>query len=301
MSKTKDSPKLVHYEILPNGSKAPIIDIGPAPDFDQPENVGFGNWQDIKTFTKFYDPHDGDPGYVRDVIAKGYWIKLVWADKGGTGKTAFCYGLVELLLRLGYKVVLVEADETNPDSSTPYENDPRVRVEKFNLRAPDGIAKLVDMLEVNRPPMVVVNGAAALNQPIGTDGDLLNDAVANFGYNMRVFWVMNTQDQTLHMLDRFWSIMTNAKYHAVLNLKEAARRTVGEFEDYINSNIRHRIEAQGRTLVMPLGPTEAFNRAEKEGISLSTQEADERILLSQRSFIAKWRRLMGVQFSRIMN
>jgi hypothetical protein len=245
-----------------------------------------------------YDPYFGDDKFEREVLAKGGRLIIVSGFKGGVGKSTECAIFIEIAMAFGHRFIVIESDRRNKDVGPTFKNMAELRVIALDLTVQEGMENLLKIMAAG-PYLIVVNTPAGMTQPFDEHGEVLKEALKTFGYELTVFFLMNSQKQSIDELSDFRRMMPHARVHPVLNLKEGARNEIADFMEWANSDIRPEIEAQGRTLVMPLGPMALMNRLEQDKVPFGTLAQDPRFGLFDRHQLQEWRKSMRAQFERV--
>lgn len=247
---------------------------------------------------KGYDPYFGDDKFEREVLAKVGRLIIVSGFKGGVGKSTECAIFIEIAMAFGHRLIVVESDRRNKDVGPTFKNMAELRVIALDLALQEGMENLLKIMATGRY-MIVVNTPAGMTQPFDEHGEVLKEALKTFGYDLTVFFLMNSQKQSVDELSDFRRMMPEARVHPVLNLKEAARNEIADFKDWASSDIRNEIEAQGRTLVMPVGPMALMNRLEQDKVPFGTLAQDPRFGFYDRHQLQEWRKSMRAEFERV--
>lgn len=178
---------------------------------------------------------------------KNNQIIMAAGSKGGVGKSMVCSAVLDFLQDRNQKIILVETDNSNPDSAKAYADS--VQTVSFDLDTADGWLQLIDTCENNADSIIVVNTAARNNLGVDKFGDNLNGVLSELGRELIVLWVINRQRDSIELLVDFEKAITNAKIHV---LRNELFGDLEKFEIYNNSNIRQKIKAKGgKTVVFP--------------------------------------------------
>ena len=100
-------------------------------------------------------------------------IIMVGGGKGGDGKSTVVFSVVDLLLSKGEQVVLIESDDSNPDTYKSLNK--LVTSELCNLDTEEGFIKLGGIIEANKDACIVVNTAARATSSIVEHGGILSE------------------------------------------------------------------------------------------------------------------------------
>lgn len=114
--------------------------------------------------------------------------------KGGVGKSYLSTAATEVMLGMGHRVSIVEADPTQPDVAKRYLGDPDVSVGTLSLnRAGDGenaLSEFGEWLEGSQAERVVVNLPAGAGETLDAQGDLLRTLADELGYRLVVTYAL---------------------------------------------------------------------------------------------------------------
>ena len=156
-------------------------------------------------------------------------IIMVGGGKGGVGKSTVVFSVVDFLLTKGEQVVLVDTDDSNPDTYKSLNK--LVTSELCNLDAEEGFIKLGGIIESNKDACIVVNTAARATSSIIEHGGILSDVVSELGREIVMLWPMNRQRDSIELLKSFLdgSIGYSATY-ALLNTYFGASEKFSRFQ-----------------------------------------------------------------------
>ncbi len=224
-------------------------------------------------------------------------VILFSGDKGGCGKSTACAAFMEYCRKLGIKVLLLETDKTVTDLGPPYEAL-AIPVKYLNMRKEAAYDAIANILQTNEYDVVVINGTASLNETMNVHGWILREACAETQYALDVFWLLNTQGLGVELLVDFWELFPEAALNVICNLKYAEDEDKTQFEVYLASNARKRIEEQGHTLWLPVGAMPVMNAYVDDKVAFGVQ-AEAGKFLSQRLKAKDWLRQTDEMFSRV--
>jgi len=128
-------------------------------------------------------------------------ILMIGGGKGGVGKSTVVFSVVDLLLSKNENVVLVESDDSNPDTWKSLNK--LVTSELCNLDTEDGFIKLGGIIEENKDACIVVNTAARATNSIIKHGVILSDVVQELKRELVMLWPMNRQRDSIELLKDF--------------------------------------------------------------------------------------------------
>lgn len=164
-------------------------------------------------------------------------IIMVGGGKGGVGKSAVTIGVVDLLLTKGEQVVLVETDDSNPDTYKPLIKI--IPCEICNLDREEGFIKLAGVVENNKSAVIVVNTAARNTEGIIMHGGILTDTCAEMKRELVMLWVIGRARDCVELLADFLdSKQAYTSTHAVLNTYFGA---VDKFARFHNSEYKKEV------------------------------------------------------------
>lgn len=204
-------------------------------------------------------------------------IYIIGGGKGGVGKSAVVFALVDLLLVKGEKVVLVESDDSNPDTYKSL-NGVASSAAICGLDDEAGYIKLTDTIADNEDACIVINTAARVTVSLIKYGDIFIDEAKKQNREVVMLWAMNRQRDSVELLKEFLDGSNNsyAATYAILNTYFGASE---KFTRYAESKQRQRVTD---TIIFPdLNDTVAdkvidnrlaLNAAEVVGGVLSTGE-----------------------------
>lgn len=270
---------------------------------DAPNDNDFGTIEKFfeeMAHARRYDPYVGDAQFKRAIFAARRRLLLVGGVKGGPGKSTVAVALIDLLISLGYKIVLIEGDRGTPDVGPAFANNSSVKMIRLDCSELPGIRELVKFL-AHGPRVVVLNSGAGYDRTFQEFGAVLAKALDHYNYHMTCFFAMNSQSNSVEQLLKFHKAIQIATVHPVLNLKESKTEDIADFQDWAASPDRESIERQGRTLIMPYGPLGLMNRMSAEGISFSNLAADENRDLTDRQLLDNFLRSMWREFGRVFD
>lgn len=215
-------------------------------------------------------------------MEKIFWIG---GSKGGVGKSAVSMALLDYLSN--FSPLLVETDTANPDVAKSYGEE--IRTEMVDLDSSDGWIQLINLCAEHDGP-VVINSAARAD--VAKNGTNLVLALPELKRQLVVFWVINTQRDSIELLKDFRASVTAGIVHVVRNLFFGQPPSFGVFEQ---SKIKKEIEsAGGRTLDFPdLAKRVADDLYTKR---LSIARAASELPVGNRVELLRWRQLAHAMF-----
>ena len=167
-------------------------------------------------------------------------ICLIGGSKGGVGKSMATMATVDYLQQQGESVLLIESDTSNPDVWKPYKDSADTAL--INLDVADGWIELVNTCERNPDSVVVINTAARNGKAVVAHGNILNSALTELKRKLVTLWMINTQRDSLELLNEYMTAMPNADVHVVRNGHFGKEN---EFVLYNKSSTRASVEERG--------------------------------------------------------
>lgn len=137
--------------------------------------------------------------------------------KGGVGKTMVALALVDYLLRRDWPILLVETDTSNPDVWRMYGGEPGVVAEALDLDRAEGWIDLINLCEAHPGRVAVVNTAARNNRGVAAHGATLSRALPELRRRLVTLWVINTQRDSVELLESYLRTLPGAVTHVILN------------------------------------------------------------------------------------
>lgn len=171
-------------------------------------------------------------------------IIMVGGGKGGVGKSTVVFSVVDFLLTKGEQVVLIESDDSNPDTYKSLNK--LVKSELCNLDTEEGFIKLGGIIEVNNDACIVVNTAARATTSIVKHGGILTDVVSELGRELIMLWPMNRQRDSIELLRLFLDGTSN--YSATYALLNTYFGSAEKFSRFQASKQKDRVDG---TLIFP--------------------------------------------------
>ena len=200
---------------------------------------------------------------------------MVGGGKGGVGKSTVVFAVVDALLTKGVKCILVESDDSNPDTHKSLNG--LIKCEMCNLDTEDGFIKLSNIIEANNDACIVVNTAARSTRTIAKFGGIVSDVCEQLGFSMVMLWPMNRQRDSIELLKMH--LDNSEGYSATYAVLNTYFGSVDKFARFENSKQKDRVTG---TIVFPelndlvadklIDGRLALSNA-KEGLSLGEQSA----------------------------
>lgn len=219
-------------------------------------------------------------------------IYLVNGAKGGVGKSMITMALLDYLNDQG--PALLETDTANPDVGMAYKQEV-AKFEALDLGEEDAWIDFANFIAESKGP-VVVNSAAGTDASESTAR--LKEALQELDRNLTVFWVINTQRDSLELLKKFWKEMGGQKTEKV-RIHVCRNLFFGEADDfnlYAESAIRKEIEAAGgKTLDFPKVAKRVSHSLYVDRFSIA--RALEKMPFGNRIELQRWRKLVHFMFA----
>ena len=213
-------------------------------------------------------------------------IIIVGGGKGGVGKSAVTLGVVDFLLTKGEQVVLVETDDSNPDTYKALKEI--IKCELCNLDTEDGFITLAGVVENNNEANIVVNTAARNTKGIINHGGILNDTCAELKRELVMLWVMGRARDSVELLADFLdSKQAYTSTHAVLNTYFG---TVDKFVRFESSEYK---KAVSGVVVFPELNDMISDKLNDKRFALSNTEG---LSIAERSVLGRYRNAIADAF-----
>lgn len=163
----------------------------------------------------------------------------VTGGKGGIGKSTFTLALVDYLAQQG-KVMLIDADPVNADSSAAYKNnkEPNVSTQRANVRAEDssgqidasGLIETLNMADSGQAEATVVDAPAGDSTLLISAGSIITEACKQAGIESVFIWLVDSTDRTpVNALHGAWDAIKDAD--KIILVKNYRKGTNFEFFD----------------------------------------------------------------------
>ena len=218
-------------------------------------------------------------------------IIIVGGGKGGVGKSMVTLGVVDALIASGKQVVLVESDDSNPDTHKALNS--LVTSAICNLDAEDGYMALGDIIEKNEDAYVVVNSAARATKGIIKHGGIIADVVAEQGRELVMLWPINRQRDSVELLKEFMD--GSVGYTATYVLKNTYFGAPEKFSRYDASTQKKRVTG---TLEYPELNDLLTDKIMDERRAFSN--ADSGLTISERSVLNRFRTAVQKAFEVVL-
>jgi hypothetical protein len=211
-------------------------------------------------------------------------IYVIGGSKGGVGKSLVAMAVVDRLLECGEKVLLLDADTSNPDVWKCYRD--HVANETMSLDDADGWIQLVNVCDTRRDSVVVVNTGARNNKGVSEYGETLNSALAELDRRLTTLWLINRQRDSLELLREYMDAIPDGTVHVVRN---AYFGHESKFELYNDSKVRQDVEARGgKSVTFPDLADRVSDDLYTKRLAISA--AAGTLPIGNRAELARWRR-----------
>ena len=162
-------------------------------------------------------------------MAKTY--VYVTGGKGGIGKTTLTLALVDYLAE-NNKVLLIDADPINADSSEVYKNGKHVNVRAIRARVrsedtsgqidPSGLMETINLAASDPADFIIVDAPAGDSLLLATSGGIITAACRQAGIVSVCIWLVDSNDRTaINALNASWDAIKDAdKIFLVKNFRK---------------------------------------------------------------------------------
>jgi hypothetical protein len=211
---------------------------------------------------------------------------LVTGDKGGTGKSTFARGLLDVLCHRGVQVAAYDGDRRNPQLFRHYRSIER-GVMQLDVMAPGGADRLLDDMESNVAPVMLVDlpaGAGAALEDFERETGFLEGAT-ELGYGVSLVSVLSPVRDSVNALRLLMEVLgEQASYVAVKNLHFGADE---QFEIFDSSKAKQNLlQREGVMLSLPKLFSETYALVDNK--SLTFRQASQELVMSQRRRVYQW-------------
>lgn len=163
----------------------------------------------------------------------------VTGGKGGIGKSTFTLALVDYMAQQG-KVLLVDADPVNADSSAAYKQDKETNVRSIRakVRAEDtsgqidasGLIETLNMADKDEAEATIVDAPAGDSTLLISAGSIITEACKQVGMESIFVWLVDSTDRTpVNALHGAWEAIKDA--NKILIVKNYRKGTNFDFFD----------------------------------------------------------------------
>lgn len=163
----------------------------------------------------------------------------VTGGKGGIGKSTFTLALVDYMAQQG-KVLLIDADPVNADSSAAYKEgkDTNVRAIRAKVRAEDtsgqidasGLIETLNTADNDEATTTIVDAPAGDSTLLISAGSIITEACKQVGMESIFVWLVDSTDRTpVNALHGAWEAIKDA--NKILIVKNYRKGTNFDFFD----------------------------------------------------------------------
>lgn len=207
-------------------------------------------------------------------------IFMIGGGKGGVGKSTVSMALVDALLEKGEQVLLVESDDSNPDTYKALKNI--VPCEICNMDTEEGYIKLGGIIEEKSKDCIVVNTAARATAGLMKHGAIIADVAKEMNRELIMLWPINRQRDSLELLNEFLSNAQGYKaIYAVLNTYFGDARKFLRFNE---SKLKTKVTG---SIEFPELNDLVADKIVDERLALSN--ADPKLKIAERSALRRYR------------
>ena len=207
-------------------------------------------------------------------------VIMVGGGKGGVGKSTVVISVIDLLLSKGEQVVLVESDDSNPDTYKSLNK--MVKSELCNLDTEEGFIKLGGIIESNGDACIVVNTAARATSSIIEHGGILSDVTNELGRELVMLWPINRHRDSIELLKSF--LDGTSGYSATYALINTYFGAPDKFSRFKGSKQKDRVKD---TLVFPELNDLVSDKLNDNRLALSNAETI--LSIAERSALRRYR------------
>ena len=217
-------------------------------------------------------------------------IYIVGGSKGGVGKSIVSMALIHCLTSGEKKVLLIDADTTNPDVGKTYGKS--VETMYINLDEKEGWMDMTNILAEHPDDTVVVNTPARSGEGVKCYGMILTDSLQELGRELVTLWVINSQRDSVQLLKEYLETIQAGTTHVLRNLYHGPER---KFKLYNNSKIRSVVEETGKTLNFPEVADRISDQLHSERMTI--QKVIDDSPLGNRAEVNRWVKECGAVFT----
>ena len=208
-------------------------------------------------------------------------IIIVGGGKGGVGKSTVTMALVDALVTDNKQVLIIEADDSNPDVFKALNGT--VNCEVCNLDNESGYISLGNLIQENPDVTIVVNTAARATNAIITNIGILTDVCKELNRELVLLWPINRQRDSLELLSEM--VEANCGFKAIYAAINTYFGTADKFVRFANSKLKGKITG---SLVFPdLNDMIADKMVDNR---LALGNADEKLSIAERSVLGRYRK-----------
>lgn len=212
---------------------------------------------------------------------------LVTGDKGGTGKSTFSRGLLDMLSQHGVKVAAYDGDRRNSQLFRHY-GSIEGGVTQLDVMATGGADRLLDDMESGVAPVMLVDlpaGAGAALEEFERETGFLEGAT-ELGYKVTLVSVMSPVRDSVNALRVLMEEMgKQPQYVAVKNLHFGSD---AQFELFDESKVKQELlKRKGLILSMPKLFSETYSLVDNKSLTFR-QASQAGLPMSQRRRVYQW-------------
>lgn len=207
-------------------------------------------------------------------------VVFVGGGKGGVGKSTVTQGLVDALLRTSHKVIVVESDDSNPDTYKALHEVAQCEI--CNLDNEDGYIKLGGIIENNPEAVVVIDTAARATDNIVKHIGIVSDVATEQKRVLAMLWPINRQRSSLELLKTL--LDATASFEQVYVVKNTYYGAPEKFSRYDNSKLKTRVTG---TINFPELNDLLCDKLNDDRLALSN--ADAGLSIAERSVLRRYR------------
>lgn len=163
----------------------------------------------------------------------------ITGGKGGIGKSTVALAITDYKAING-KVLLIDTDPTNADSSVAYKDgkDDNVTVMRANIRAEDssgqtdasGLIETLNKASTDKAQTIIVDAPAGDSTLLSTAGSIITGACKEAGIKSIFVWLVDSNDRTpVNALNAAWEAIKDAD--KIILVKNYRKGTNFEFFD----------------------------------------------------------------------
>jgi hypothetical protein len=211
---------------------------------------------------------------------------LVTGDKGGTGKSTFSRGLLDVLIHHGVKVAAYDGDRRNSQLFRHYRSL-EGGVTQLDVMETGGADRLLDDMESGVAPVMLVDlpaGAGAALENFERETGFLEGAT-ELGYKVTLVSVLSPVRDSVNALRVLMEEMGEMpRYVAVKNLHFGSDT---QFELFDESKVKQELlRRDGLILSLPKLFGETYSLVDNK--SLTFRQASTDLVMSQRRRVYQW-------------
>ena len=228
-------------------------------------------------------------------------IFVVGGCKGGVGKSMVALALADYLLQRGEPILLLETDTANPDVWRMYAQEPGVVAEALDLDQAEGWIDLANVCDAHPERVVVLNTAARNHRGVAAHGEMLDRALPELQRRLVTFWVINTQRDSLELLEDYARLLPGAAIHVVRNTFFG---TPDKFDLYPTTAVAREIaRRRGKILTLKRLADRVSNELYSRRLAVAKalqRGPNARLPLGSRVELERWRAAVARMFAEVL-